>query len=161
MPFRGLRQEVAQRPVALGGAEPDVLSGFSIRTIRSRLRAESALCPYAWLSPCRMLTLRNRPPLRQVACHITAKTPCHLTMKAASRPDDHAACTGTLDIRDPAQLTKRILLAHQPRHCPHFPSCKPCPLLILLRFCPRLAPLPVASGPAPIHKDQSPSPGRA
>jgi hypothetical protein len=209
-----------------------------------------------------MLTLRNGPHLPPSGLPYNAEDPRHLTMKAASRPDDHAACTGlwtsvqrTSDIdnrahslglghatgrdhrtapnsvaprrdwenrkaawrrtfiqvseaappprayvapwrsgapsgspdtrlavnccgiciracrrqrsslldtpRDPAQLTKRIQLAHWPRHCPHFPGCKPCPLLILLRSCLRLAPLSVASGPAPIHKDRSPSPGRA
>ena len=41
-----------------------------------------------------MLTLRNRPPLPPSGLLYNAEDPCHLTMKAASRPDDHAACTG-------------------------------------------------------------------
>src|SRR5215475_2482049 len=43
---------------------------------------------------CRMLTLRNRPPLPPSGLPYNAEDPCHLTMKAASHPDDHAACTG-------------------------------------------------------------------
>ena len=84
---------------------------------------------YAWLSPCRMLTLRNRPPLPPSGLLYNAEDPCHLTMKAASRPDDHAACTGlwisvqrTSDIdsrcrclKSCAPMTEVGCTGHQPR----------------------------------------------
>ena len=103
----------------MGSQIPTILLG-----IHSRRYAR-----YAWLSPCRMLTLRNRPPLPPSGLLYNAEDPCHLTMKAASRPDDHAACTGlwisvqrTSDIdsrcrclKSCAPMTEVGCTGHQPR----------------------------------------------
>ena len=89
---------------------------------------------YAWLSPCRMLTLRNRPPLPPSGLLYNAEDPCHLTMKAASRPDDHAACTGLwISVRRTSDIDSR---------CRCLKSCAPMTEVGCTGHQPRLAGTP-------------------
>ena len=141
---RGLVLEGTPTPASKdrGRNGPRIIVGSSPsmhnRLICASQRAENSRPPaapirryvrYAWLSPCRMLTLRNRPPLPPSGLLYNAEDPCHLTMKAASCPDDHAACTGlwisvqrTSDIdsrcrclKSCAPMTEVGCTGHQPR----------------------------------------------
>ena len=99
---------------------------------------------YAWLSPCRMLTLRNMPPLPPSGLLYNAEDPGHLTMKAASRPDDHAACTGLwISVQRTSDIDSR---------CRCLKSCAPMTEVGCTGHQPRLAGTPrwrvsAASGP--------------